>query len=153
MFKTHLAAGALAGLLLLKYLRPENMLLFSFLLLFASILPDIDTGKSFIGRRLWPFSAILALFVKHRGFLHTVWVPLISFSFAAYFGYAIIGAAFALGYLVHILADSLTEEGVPLFAPFFMRRVRGFIKTGGTLEYVFLLFVCIALGATAASFY
>jgi len=153
MFKTHLAVGALSGLVILKFFHPEPAVIFSLLFLFASILPDIDTTKSFIGHKLWPVSSVLSLFVKHRGFLHSIWLPLVSFSFAAYFGYAMIGAAFALGYLVHILADSVTEEGVPLFAPFFMRRVRGFIKTGGTLEYVFLLCVCVMLGVTAASFY
>ena len=153
MFKTHLAVGALSGLMILKFFHPEPAVIFSFLFLFASILPDIDTAKSFIGHKLWPVSSVLSLFVRHRGFLHSIWLPLLSFSFAAYFGYAMIGAAFALGYLVHILSDSITQEGVPLFTPLFKRRIRGFIKTGGTLEYVFLLFVCIALGATAASFY
>lgn len=150
MFKTHLAIGALAGILLLKYFQPNHAMLFSLIFLTASILPDIDTAKSVIGRRLWPVSAVLSLFVRHRGFLHTVWVPFLVFLSVYTTGYSILGSAFALGYLTHIAADSITEEGVSFFQPVWKHNFRGFIKTGGKLEYVLLFGVCISLGITAA---
>lgn len=154
MFKTHLAVGALAGILLLKYLMPSHAALFSLIFLFSAILPDIDTTKSVIGRRLWPFSAILTLFVRHRGFLHTVWVPSIVFLSACTTDYAILGSAFALGYLTHIAADAMTEEGVSFFQPLWKRHFRGFIKTGGKLEHALLFAVCVSLGIlSAAVFY
>ncbi|MBU2638317.1 MAG: metal-dependent hydrolase [Nanoarchaeota archaeon] len=153
MFKTHLALGALAGILLLKYFQPGHAVLFSLVFLFAAVLPDIDTTKSVIGRQLWPFSAILTLFVKHRGFLHTVWVPFIVFLSAYTTDYAILGSAFALGYLTHIAADSMTAEGVSFFQPVWKRHFRGFIKTGGKLEYAFLFIVCVSLGITTAAIF
>lgn len=153
MFKTHLAVGALAGILLLKYLMPSHAALFSLIFLFSAILPDIDTTKSIIGRRLWPVSAILALFVRHRGFLHTVWLPFIVFLSTYTTDYAILGSAFALGYLVHIAADGITEEGVSFFQPVWKHRFRGFIKTGGRLEYGLLFIACVSLGIAAASLF
>lgn len=153
MFKTHLAIGALAGILLLKYSQPSHAVLFSLIFLFAAVLPDIDTTQSVVGRRLWPFSAVLALFVRHRGFLHTVWLPFFVFLSAYATEYSILGSAFALGWLAHIAADAMTEEGVSFFKPVWNRHFRGFIKTGGKLEYALLFMVCVSLGITAAALF
>ncbi|MEK6864690.1 MAG: metal-dependent hydrolase [Nanoarchaeota archaeon] len=152
MFKTHLAAGALAGIFLFQYSMPSRPLLFAAIFLFASVLPDIDTTKSVIGKRLWPISSLLILFSKHRGFFHTIWIPMAAYGIGFYFNQALC-TAFALGYLVHIASDLMTSEGVSLFSPLSKHHVRGFIKTGGALEYVFLVMLCAAIGLQAIRFY
>jgi len=152
MFKTHLAAGALAGIFLFQYSMPSQPLLFAFVFLFSSILPDIDTTKSVIGKRLWYVSSILAIFTRHRGFFHTIWIPMAVFGIGLYFN-RILCTAFALGYFVHIASDLMTSEGVSLFSPLSKHHVRGFIKTGGTIEYVLLFILCIAIGIQAIKFY
>ncbi|MDD4877739.1 MAG: metal-dependent hydrolase [Candidatus Nanoarchaeia archaeon] len=149
MFKTHLAIGALAGITLFHYYIPEHPFLFAFIFLFASILPDIDTTKSVIGKRLWPVSSFLSIFTRHRGFFHTIWIPLAAFGIGFYFNIGLF-AAFTMGYLVHLLSDAMTSEGISLFSPVLKRRTKGFIKTGSALEYVFLVFVCVGIGLQAA---
>ncbi|MDI6737936.1 MAG: metal-dependent hydrolase [Nanoarchaeota archaeon] len=149
MFKTHLAIGALAGISLFHYYMPEQPFAFALVFLFASILPDIDTTKSAIGKRLWPVSSILTLFTRHRGFFHTVWIPLAVLGIGFYLKIALL-AAFTMGYLVHLLSDAITEEGVSLFSPLIKHHTKGFIKTGGKLEYVFLILVCAGIGLQAA---
>lgn len=99
-----------------------------------SILPDIDMVKSKAGRHLQPFSTVLSLIFRHRGFLH-------SFVFAAlvYLGmrYLVspqIAAAATIGYASHIILDALTKEGIMPLWPLSRLRLRGFVKTGGIVE-------------------
>ena len=61
--------------------------------------------------------------------------------------------AFALGYLVHIASDLMTSEGVSLFSPLSKHHMRGFITTGGALEYGFLVMLGAAIGLQAIRFY
>lgn len=143
MFKTHFALGALAGFFLLNYFQPEHAFLFSFVFLFASVLPDIDTTKSIVGKRFLPLSSFLSIFTRHRGFFHSVWIPAISLLAFSYIDYSMIGIAFALGYILHIIMDALSEEGVSMFSPVWKHRFSGFVKTGSVLEYVFLMLACI----------
>lgn len=152
MFKTHLAIGALAGISLFHYYIPGQPFIFALIFLFASIFPDIDTTKSVIGRRLSPISSILALFTRHRGFFHTIWIPVAVLGLSLYLKTALL-TAFAMGYLVHLLSDAITSEGVSLFSPLLKHHTRGFIKTGSAMEYVFLIFVCVGIGIQAVRIY
>lgn len=146
MFKTHLAFAVLVGILILYYLKPSSPIIFSLVFLFSSVLPDIDTGKSVLGRRLWPLSSILNFLFGHRGFLHTLWVPLILLITLYYFSYPVLGFAVFAGYSLHLVVDALSAEGVKLFSPLWKRHFRGFIKTGGLAEHFVLLAVCIGIG-------
>lgn len=148
MFKTHLAIGALAGITFFHYYIPEQPFIFALIFLFAAIFPDIDTTKSVIGKRLWPVSSILTLFTRHRGFFHTIWIPLAVLGIGFYMETALL-TAFTMGYLIHLLSDAITSEGVSLFSPLLKRRTKGFIKTGSSLEYVLLIFVCVGIGLQA----
>ena len=92
--------------------------------------------------------------VKHRTVTHYVflWVVVLLF-FAAVWDYHGFGAAFALGALLHVLADSLTVAGVPL-GPWSDRRFHlfgGRLRTGDPAEYVIaggVVVVCAALFLT-----
>jgi membrane-bound metal-dependent hydrolase YbcI (DUF457 family) len=65
-------------------------------------------------------------------------------------GFVAVCAAFLLGYLSHILADSLTITGVPFLWPYRTREFSSLpkalrLRTGGRVEY-FLLLAVLAAG-------
>lgn len=81
------------------------MLLFVIL---GSLFPDIDTPFSKLGR-MNPLSSIM----KHRGFTHTtlclVLTSCLIGTLANNLSYAV---AYGFGYLLHLLADTLTPMGI-----------------------------------------
>ncbi len=85
----------------------------------ASILPDIDTTTSGVGRFFRPVSRFLESQFGHRTITHSL---LFTFSLAAlllpvYFSYPGVWFAFLYGYLSHLLLDTLNVNGVPLLWP------------------------------------
>ena len=145
MFKTNLMMGLIAALLSMNYFNPESKILFGLVLVIAAIMPDIDIAKSTIGRKLWPFSSIINLIFGHRGLMHTIFPPLILGMITVLLGYDIIGIAFAIGYLTHLLADAVTIQGVMPFFPMTKIRASGPLKTGGMAEYGLLAMALIGL--------
>jgi len=141
-----MAFAVLVSLFFLHYFQPQNPILFSIVFLFAAILPDIDTSKSKIGQNTKPLSIILNILFGHRGFFHTIWIPLIVFLASWHFEYKILGIAFFSGYMLHLTCDLFTKEGVKLFSPLLKFHFKGFLTTGGRLEYVLLLGVIISIG-------
>ncbi len=114
------------------------LLLFSSTLLFFTLVPDIDTSESYLGRRVFPISWILSLLFGHRRFFHSLLFALLLFSLPWLFGFELFAIAAGLGISSHLLMDALTREGVyPLYPLSF--RVHGPISTGGLVE---LLFSC-----------
>lgn len=137
-FATHLLFGLLIGLIFLDYFGTANNLLFIALVCLGAIMPDIDYVDSKIGRRLKPISRIISYLFGHRGFMHTIFPPLIVFGIASYLGKGFWGFGFLVGYLSHLISDGLTKEGVMAFYPILRLRVRGLVKTGGFWEYIIL---------------
>lgn len=94
--------------------------------LLGGLLPDVDTVCC------------------HRKLLHNVWVPLVLFLWGG-------SLALFVSYLFHLLLDSLTPFGVNWFWPIKVKRIRGPVRTGGFLDYVFaflfliLTFVLVAV--------
>ena len=133
-FKTHLVIGIFASLIFYYF----TSSIFSFFVLFSSLLPDFDTPFSKIGRN--KFSRFAQLFTEHRGFVHSftflffVCLVIVIFS-------PIISLAFFIGYSLHLIADSFTKSGITPFWPY-SKKARGFIKTGGFIEVgVFFIFL------------
>ncbi len=118
----------------------------------GSLLPDIDQASN----RLWDLlpagetiGKALGVFMKHRGISHSlVGIFLVDkFSFwlvsnlfnANLVDTKLVYWSLMIGFISHILADSLTEEGVPLFYPlkknFGIPPIKPWrIKTGGWFE-------------------
>ncbi|MFH1637258.1 MAG: metal-dependent hydrolase [Candidatus Woesearchaeota archaeon] len=144
IFVTHLASGFLASLLVSGFLSPKYPAVFIIVMCLASVLPDIDYSKSKVGRKFGFISKALQFVFGHRGFMHTLYVPAIVFLACLLLDIHTIGFAFLFGYLVHIFTDALTVSGVRLFSPVSEFQLRGFIRTGGFLEYVFLVIVAAA---------
>lgn len=143
-FRTHLIFSFLIGLLIINSFNIQNRIIFIIILLIASALPDIDSYKSKIGKKIKPISFLINLFFRHRGIFHSVFV-LILISLLIMLVSNEIAAAFFIGYLSHLILDSLTPKGVMFFYPFSKRRTKGFIRTGSLFEnilFILLLALC-----------
>lgn len=90
----------------------------------GSIIPDIDTPKSRIGKILRPISTIIKKTVGHRTFFHSFLFTAIVGIILALFNYSL-GIGFVVGMLSHILLDILTPGtyGVAILYPFYKKRM------------------------------
>lgn len=142
MFYTHLAFAFLTGILGIKYLHPQNQILFIFLLLFAAALPDIDSPSSKLGSKV----KVIGWLFSHRGFFHSILALLLFSLLGFYFLHnKMYFYAIAIGYGSHLLSDMISKQGIMLFYPFSKKKMNGFVTTGGFLEMIFLL-IFIAAG-------
>jgi len=120
-FYTHLVIALFISIIL--SINFSNPYLFIFIVLISTLLPDIDTKHSKIGKK-WFFRPF-QFFVRHRGILHSfiflIIVVLLLFLFSK-----VIAFGFLLGYGLHLLLDRIN------------------IKTGGIAETI--LFVLFLLG-------
>jgi len=133
MAPTHIVFGVLVVSFLGAVLGiPISPTAFAFAIL-GSLLPDVDTTTSAIGRLLYPLAAFIERRFGHRGITHSL-VGLALAALISYFGFgiadfgfpqfeirnpksAILWAAFVSGYASHLLADSMNKTGIPLFWP------------------------------------
>ena len=93
MMKTHLAIGAFAVIFLIQHV--NNKLIFISVVLISSLLPDIDSGFSTLGRK--GIFRPLQLFTKHRGIFHSfTFCVFVSVIFAFYV--PVLAFPFFLGY-------------------------------------------------------
>lgn len=133
MFKTHLAFGFLIALLAISFFHPSNQILFLSLILFSSALPDIDHPNSKLGKYI-PFNSLL----EHRGFFHSfLFLPFFALVLY-YFNKSNYALPLMIGYSSHLISDSITKEGIMPLHPLTKFRLKGFISTGKSLEYIFL---------------
>ena len=124
---------------------PLSPIAYSFAAL-GSVLPDIDTTGSGIGKMFLPLSTFLERKYAHRTITHSLLGALI---FAFIFSPMLLfhGSSFynclVFGILNHIVLDAANKTGVPLFYPHLIRAVipnneRFRILTGSREEYIFL---------------
>lgn len=144
MYYTHLAFGLLIALLSLDFFNIKNKLLFVLIAVFFSIFPDIDERKSKIGKKYKKTSWIINFIFGHRGFFHSIFVPLILF-FVLYNINNEIGIAVLVGYLSHLFMDALTKNGIRPLYPIINKRINGFIKTNSILEKIFFLIIILLI--------
>lgn len=138
LMKTHLTFGILLVLLFLPH--SNYKFLFVPVLLIASIIPDIDTAFSTVGKSR--FFRIIQWLTKHRGIIHSFsFCILISVLFSIF--YPPLAFPFFLGYGLHLLMDSFTVDGIRPFWPL-NKTLNGKIVTGGKIEYLlFVIFVIV----------
>ena len=140
---THLLVATIFALFFIPFFSFAKYVVFFTLFLFAALLPDIDHPGSMLGKKLWPLSGIISLFFGHRGLFHSIFVPVLFLFLGWYFQVLWMGIALACGYMSHLLADSFTVSGVKPFGV--GPRVRGFIRTGGLLEFVLFMLLLLFL--------
>lgn len=138
LMKTHIALGVF--LLLLFFPSSHYKWVFLPVILIASIIPDIDSAFSTVGKRR--IFRILQWLTKHRGAIHSLTFCL-AVSLILVFIYPPAAFPFFLGYGIHLLADSFTVEGIAPFWPL-EKRLNGKITTGGKIEHLlFVIFIII----------
>lgn len=79
---------------------------------FGSLLPDIDSEESTLGRYV-PF---ISRVIPHRTITHTIWA-VIALVCLAWYADSVYLYALALGYAVHIAEDSFSKQGICWFYP------------------------------------
>ena len=134
MARTHMAFGFLAGLVFLPVFS-QHWFLFIPLVVLGSILPDVDHENSKINKMV-PVTRWVPKFFTHRGFFHSIFPAVLIYLGFHYGNLDTVGIPVAVGYLSHLLSDSLTKVGVNLLHPASTLRVQGFIETGGAMELI-----------------
>lgn len=149
LLRTHLAFGALIGILGLKYFDfgvdfgAAGGVLFIVSVLFFSVFPDIDHARSFVSRRLWFVAWLFNFLFSHRGVVHS----LVFGAVVSYLLWAIsweMGLGAFVGYVGHLFMDAMSKNGV---RPFFPLRfnVRGFVRSGGMVEGALFYFLSVLI--------
>lgn len=144
LFRTHLAFSFLIALYLIDFLKVKNQILFMIILLFFSIFPDVDEKSSKIFKKLRPFSYLAVLF-GHRNIFHTVYFPIAIALVFFIFNLNLLSIAVLIGYLLHLLLDLTTKQGIALFYPLSKKRIKGFIKVGSLLENIIFVVLIILI--------
>ncbi len=120
----------------------------------GAVFPDIDHPGSFVSHlNFWFRLSSKAISLGgHRGPTHTIWANILAFPIAIIvfrwlgIGGFVEAGLFVIGYLSHLIADSLTVSGVAWFSPLDKHRIRGPVKTGSVFEVLlFLLFSVLVL--------
>ncbi|MFT7615283.1 MAG: membrane-bound metal-dependent hydrolase YbcI (DUF457 family) [Candidatus Woesearchaeota archaeon] len=119
--KTHLIYGILVAVFSPSWLIGAATIV-------ASVLPDIDSPKSLLGK---PFF-FLNHAATHRGFMHSIWAFILLAALLSLFWPSALVYVLA-GYASHLVLDALNKKGIHLFYPFF--HIRGFCKMGGIIEW------------------
>lgn len=146
MYKTHLIFALLVALILISVLDLNSKSFFIILVLASSFIPDIDNTNSKIGRKFQTPSFIINKIFSHRGFFHSLLLPLIMyFIFTFILDRKDMALAVFIGISSHLFLDLLTIDGISLFAPFSNKRIKGFIKTNGLFEKIFFLILLFML--------
>lgn len=140
MLRTHLAIVILFIILFLPHV--SSKFLFVVIALLATVVPDIDTGFSTIGSK--GIFRIVQVFVKHRGFFHSLTFCIFVSIILAFF-LPVLSLGFFLGYSIHLFADSFTKEGITPFWPY--KKISSWhFKTGGRVETtLFVIFLLLDL--------
>jgi membrane-bound metal-dependent hydrolase YbcI (DUF457 family) len=139
--RTHLVFSIFVFLILFSYLDFLNRWIFFIFLLIGTLIVDIDSRKSKLGKR-WYLRPI-QWFVSHRGAFHTLLFGLF-LGILVYFFNHDAGFGFFVGYFLHLFLDLFNVSGLRMFRPVSRRKISFGIRTGGMVEdiiFVVLLFV------------
>ena len=140
-YKTHVVSSLVIGIATLELFGQEidlyihnttYFILYLGALAFGALFPDIDEPKSYIGKRFGFLSFIFRMFTHHRGITHTLLIVIMiiigadifvtqeqpnEFPIAHLHLYIVLVDGFIIGYIAHLLGDSTTKSGIPLFFP------------------------------------
>ncbi|MFW5852619.1 MAG: metal-dependent hydrolase [Nanoarchaeota archaeon] len=139
LFFTHLLAGAVLGLFMMKYVYVDLWLVFPFII-FGSLLADIDHPSSKLGKKL----KFIGWIFGHRKIFHSIFLPFV-IGLPLLFISEKVFYAFLLGFLSHLILDALTPKGVMPIYPLNNSLLGGPIKTGGIVEYLILMSLLLVM--------
>ena len=122
----------------------------------GSLLPDIDHPSSFLGKRNKIASGITNKTLGHRGGTHSLLGAVIVFVLGTVIQFHYLSASgqnvtfwLLIGYLMHLIEDSFSKEGIHWLWPYKKKRKRPkliYYTTGGIGEHLVLGFtLCLLL--------
>ena len=144
MYYTHLAFGFLVSLISINFLNINNKILFILIVLLFSIFPDIDERRSKVGKKYKLISRIINFLFGHRGFFHSIYIPLILYA-VFYNINAEMGIAISVGYFSHLFMDAMTKHGIMPLYPIINKKINGFIRTNSFLEKIIFLIIILLI--------
>jgi len=144
MYYTHLAFGFLVSLISIELFDIKNKLIFILIAVLFSIFPDIDARQSKIGKKYKFTSAIISFVFGHRGFFHSIYIPLILY-FIFYYINNEIGIAILAGYFSHLFMDALTKNGIRPLHPLVNKKINGPFRTNSILERILFLIIILSI--------
>ncbi|WP_317312399.1 metal-dependent hydrolase [Clostridium thermobutyricum] len=129
IYRTHIATSSCVAIPLLLVTNEFNIVVFSSVIV-GSILPDIDTPKSYISRHIPIIPVLINKKFQHRGIFHTpifaisILIISIIFKFLNLVGLintnmpSLIFLGLSLGYFLHLCGDGLSVTGIRWLMPF-----------------------------------
>ncbi|MEI6058407.1 MAG: metal-dependent hydrolase [archaeon] len=141
--RTHFVFSVFLCLILfwINVVSVPNKILFLLFVIIGTIIVDIDSKKSFVGKIIL-FRPIQWVF-SHRGMFHTILFAVL-FSLVVAFFDRWLGVAFAFGYISHILLDCFTPAGVRLFWPLWDGKIGFGVRSGGLIEEILFVLLLLA---------
>lgn len=112
----------------------------------GSLLPDVDSCTSTLGRKIFPAALAIQAIFHHRTLFHSpllygmLWLILHS----AFPQYGPILSAAMIGIASHLILDLLNPKGIPLLYPYPKRFHLGNFKTGGLLDHMLQITMILA---------
>ena len=116
-----------------------NGLYYYLLLVFFSLIMDVDEKRSIFGRKV----KVLHYIFGHRKFFHSLLFIILGYLILSLFS-ELLGIAFLIATGSHLILDALTPMGVMPFYPLKFK-INGWIKTGGFTEKVIVVVLVIGL--------
>ncbi len=162
--KTHSAFGIALALILIRLnalppigINPgHGFLTFVFI---GTLLPDLDHNDSTIGKRFPIISWLTEKILGHRGLYHSFFgLFFTTLLFYLFFKTLSIGSwrmltfAVGLGFVSHLMTDSMTIHGVKWLPPFKEFHIKGPIRTGSTIESIIFISLILIIGALLSDF-
>lgn len=133
---THAAMGLYLYMMFERLAQIDNSIIFFFILIGSTLLPDIDYKGSLLGRKV----KAVGEFFNHRGFIHTVYaLAIFAVLVQVIWHNYIYTLAFSLGYASHLFLDMFSKSGLKPF--WFGKKIYGNIKTGGFMDNFFFVFL------------
>ncbi len=113
----------------------------------ASLLPDIDSQNSKLGRMLPILSIPINLVFGHRGMFHSLLAALIISFLSLKFLPAYIAISIIIGYLSHLFMDALTPSKIPLLWPYAKRFGLPLVQTDSFVDVFLSIILALILTA------
>lgn len=144
--QTHITFGLASGIVTLDYIAitPNELPVYFTGLIIGSLINDIDTPKSTIGRKLPLISHLLKILFGHRNFFHSLLFYAFLFSITRAFLPFSLHMGIAIGSASHLIGDMMTSKGIKLLFPIVKKNIKFPLTfvTGGYFEK--LLMFCFS---------
>ena len=156
MGTTHVAFAVLCYYIIAYFAKlPFEAPMVLTLLIIGSLIPDIDHPRAFLNQQFYLFKRASGSFgglVTHRGIVHSFLAAVIATAvvgiIAIFYQLEMLAVmCFFLGFVSHLVADTLNPAGIKWLQPFSKAKVKDGIRTGSAIEKIFLLVTIVAVVA------